>query len=91
MHIVDLRKELCENESGSFSDAQISEESASIVKTFRTLNLDVEDRPAKRRKTLPDSSDNINQTIYEKLVITLNGSAQDLPVLNLSNLHNIVQ
>ncbi|KNG49644.1 protein kinase rad3 [Stemphylium lycopersici] len=91
MHIADLRKELCENESGSFSDAQISEESASTVKTFRTLNLDVEDRPAKRRKTLPDSSDDTNKTMYERLAITLNGSTQDSPVLNLSNLHNIVQ
>lgn len=91
LHVADLRKELCENETGSFSDAQLSEESASTVKAFRALNLGEESRPAKRRKKLPDSTEDINQSTYEQLVMTLNGSTQDSPVLNLSNLHNIIQ
>jgi hypothetical protein len=54
MHVADLRKELCESESGSFSDPQLSEESMSIVETFRALNVGDESRPAKRQKTLAD-------------------------------------
>lgn len=91
MHIADLRKELCENESGSFLNAQISEESTSAVKAFRALNLGDEDRPAKRRKTLPESSENINHSTYERLVLTLNGSTQDSPVFNLANLQNTIE
>jgi serine/threonine-protein kinase ATR len=90
MYIADLRRELCESESGSFSDAQLSRESMSIVKTFRVLNLGDEERPSKRQKTLPGSSKDINDSSYERLVMALNGSTQDSPVLNLSNLHNII-
>jgi len=85
-----LRKELCENESASFSDIELSEQSTPLVKTFRSLNLSNEDRPAKRRKTSPDASEDINRSTYEQLVVLLNGSTQDSPVLNLSNLHNII-
>ncbi|KAF1947946.1 hypothetical protein EJ02DRAFT_429695 [Clathrospora elynae] len=91
MEVADIRKELCESESESFSDAQLAAESISIIKTFRALNLGDEDRPAKRRKTLPDSTEDLNESAYEQLVMVLNGSTQDSPVLNLANLHNIVQ
>jgi serine/threonine-protein kinase ATR len=91
MQVADLRKELCENESGSFSNAQLSEESVSAVKAFRALNLGDGDRPAKRRKKLPESSEDINRYTYEQLVMTLNGSTHDSPVLSLSNLQNIIQ
>ena len=91
MHIADLRKELCESESESFSDAQLSEESIPIMRTFRMLNLGDEERPAKRRKTLPESTEDANESVYQRLVMLLNGSTQDSPVLNLSNLHNIIQ
>jgi serine/threonine-protein kinase ATR len=91
MHIADLRKELCESESGSFSDAQLTEESMPIMKTFRLLNLGDEERPVKRRKTLPEATEDVNESVYQRLVMTLNGSTHDSPVLNLSNLHNIIQ
>jgi serine/threonine-protein kinase ATR len=91
MHIADLRKELCESESGSFSDAQLSEESMPFMQTFRMLNLGDEERPTKRRKTLPEPTEDVNESVYQRLVMTLNGSTQDSPVLNLSNLHNIIQ
>ena len=88
---MELRKELCENESESFSDIELSEQSMPVVKTFRLLNLSNEERPAKRRKTLPNASEDINRSTYEQLVVSLNGSTQDSPVHNLSNLHNIIQ
>jgi serine/threonine-protein kinase ATR len=90
MHIAELRKELCGSESGSFSDAQLSEDSMPIMKTFRILNQGDEERPAKRRKTLPESTEDINESVWQRLVVTLNGSTQDSPVLNLSNLPNII-
>jgi serine/threonine-protein kinase ATR len=91
MHVADLRKELCESESGGFSDAQLSEEFIPIMKTFRMLNLGDEERPAKRQKTLPESTEDVNESVYQRLVMLLNDSTQDSPVLNLSNLHNIIQ
>jgi serine/threonine-protein kinase ATR len=50
-----------------------------------------DERSAKRRKTLPDFPNDINEGIYHELVTILNGSSQETPVLNISNLHNIVQ
>ncbi|CAN9100906.1 unnamed protein product [Alternaria alternata] len=90
MSVADIRKELCESDTGNFSNAQLAEESTRILKLFRVLNLGTEERPTKRRKTLPDTSD-INRTIYERLMMVLNGSSQDSPVFNLSNLHNIME
>ncbi|CAO2647756.1 Nn.00g086780.m01.CDS01 [Neocucurbitaria sp. VM-36] len=89
--VANLRKEICTNESGSFSDAQLVEQSASVVQTFRGMNLGDEDRPAKRRKTLPEPAENTNVSTYEQMMIVLNGSTQESPVLNLANLHNIIQ
>ena len=54
------------------------------------LNLGNEERPAKRRKKLLDTPD-INHITYERLVMILNGSNHDSPVLNLTNLHNIIE
>lgn len=54
------------------------------------MHLD-EERPAKRRKTLHESSEHINASAYQQLTLLLNGSSHDSPILNLSNLHNIVQ
>jgi serine/threonine-protein kinase ATR len=90
MHIADIRKELCESDAGNFSTPQLTEESKQILKAFRVLNLGSEERPTKRQKTLPDTSD-INHTTYERLMVVLNGSTYDSPILNLSNLHSIME
>ncbi|KAI4673661.1 uncharacterized protein J4E88_008717 [Alternaria novae-zelandiae] len=90
IHIADIRRELCEGDTGSFSDAQLSEQSTPILKSFRMLNLGNEERPAKRRKKLLHTPD-INHTTYERLVMILNGSTHDSPVPNLTNLHNIIE
>lgn len=91
MEVLNSREELRVNESGGISDPQVSEESMSVVKSFSSINLGDEDRPAKRRKTLPDASEDINHSTYRQLVIALNGSTQESPVLNLSNLHSTIQ
>ena len=91
MEIADLRKTLCDNETGSFSDAQLSEQSLSVAKTFRALNVGDENRPAKRRRKLPESAEDFSDSTYALIVMALNGSTQESPVLNLANLHNIVQ
>lgn len=91
--VADLRNELCLNQSDSFSNPQLSEESMSIVKTFRALNLGDIDRPVKRRKTLPDPTEDedVNSSVYAQLQMALNGSSLESPVLGLSDLHNTVQ
>ncbi|KAH7552423.1 hypothetical protein BM1_08374 [Bipolaris maydis] len=91
MQVADLRKELCENEFGSFSHAQLSEESMSAVKAFRALNLGDGDRPAKRRKKFPEASEDINQDTLRRIMMIVNGSTQDSPVLNLFNPQDIIQ
>ncbi|KAH7380651.1 protein kinase rad3 [Pyrenochaeta sp. MPI-SDFR-AT-0127] len=91
MDVASLREELCLNTSGCFSDPQILEESAQVMKTFQAINSGDMDRPVKRRKVLPGPVEDINSSTYEQLVIALNGSTQESPVLNLSGLHNTIQ
>jgi serine/threonine-protein kinase ATR len=87
----DIRKQLCSDTSEGFSAANLVKESIAITRIFRESNLDDEERSAKRRKTLPDSPDDINDGTYHKLLTVLNGSSHETSVLNLSDLHNIVQ
>lgn len=92
VEVADLRKGICTNPLETFQSPLVLEEATEILKIFRSLNIgDEDDRPTKRRKTLPHSSEDINDSTYKHLMIVLNGSSQESPVLNLSNLHNIVQ
>ncbi|KAF9697303.1 hypothetical protein EKO04_004887 [Ascochyta lentis] len=85
-----LREELCSEGAASFTTAQVAEDATKCVQVFQRMHLD-EERPAKRRKTLHESSEDVNTSAYHQLTISLNGSSQDSPILNLSDLHNIVQ
>jgi serine/threonine-protein kinase ATR len=87
-----VRRELCSSDWGGFTAQHLLEESAPLLKAFRTVNLNDENsRPAKRRKTLPELSEDVNRTTYERLTMILNGNLQESPVLNLASLHNVVQ
>lgn len=85
-----LRKELCTNGAASFTSVQIAEDATKCVEDFQRMHLG-ENRPAKRRKTQHKPSGDANISAYHELMILLNGSSQESPVLNLSNLHNVVQ
>jgi serine/threonine-protein kinase ATR len=89
--VADIRIELRVNAATSFTNPQLLKDSAVLVKNFQTLTSNDNERPAKRRKTLPDASEDNSRLIYEQLVLSLNGSAQDSPVLNLANLHNVIR
>jgi serine/threonine-protein kinase ATR len=89
--VDDIRNKLCSDMSGNFSDAQLAQESIVVAKLFRESNLADEERSAKRRKTLPSSSNDINGDIYHDLLRIMNGSSHDVLVSNLSNLQNIIQ
>jgi serine/threonine-protein kinase ATR len=89
--VDDIRNKLCSDVSGNFSDAQLAQESIMVAKLFRESNLVDEGRSAKRRKTLPNSSNDINKDMYHDLLGIVNGSSHDTPVSNLSNLQNTVQ
>lgn len=92
MEVAAVRRELCSDESDGFVVPHLLEESASLLKMFRSVNLDDENaRPAKRRKTLPEPHEDISRSAYDRLTMVLNGSLQESPILNLANLHNIVQ
>lgn len=68
----------------------MAEDASECVQVFQRLHLD-EERPVKRRKTSHESSEDISTLAYHQLIMQLNGSSQDSPVLNLSGLHDIVQ
>lgn len=86
-----MRKELSIQESGNFADHQLGENSLSVMKTFRRLNLSDEDRPVKRRRTAPGLEQDINESTYQRIVLALTGDSQETPVLTLSNIHNIIE
>lgn len=79
--------------SESFTDLRLTEDSHSTLKLFCELNFSdgAEGRPAKRRRTKQELPEDINITAYEQLVMFLNGSVLESPVLNLTNLYNVVQ
>jgi serine/threonine-protein kinase ATR len=85
-----LREKLYIEGTSSFASAQIAGDAAKCIEIFQTLYLD-EERPAKRRKTRHESSEDINTSTYHELTRLLNGSTQESPVFNLSNLHSIVR
>ncbi|UPX14349.1 Non-specific serine/threonine protein kinase [Ascochyta rabiei] len=85
-----LREELCSEGAASFTTAQLAEDATKCVQVFQSMHLD-DERPAKRRKILHQSSKDVNTSAYHQLTMLLNGSSQESPILNLSNLHNIVQ
>lgn len=85
-----LCEELCLNGTASFTSVQIAEDATKCVQVFQRMHLNG-DRPAKRRKTLHESSEDANTSAYHQLTILLNGSSQDSPILNLSNLNQIIE
>jgi serine/threonine-protein kinase ATR len=88
---MDIRKELCANVEASFTNPHLFIDLTSVVKTFQTLNMSIDERPTKRRKTLPESSEDTSTSIYEQLVVFMNGSIPESPVSNLANLHHIIR
>ncbi|KAL6705751.1 serine/threonine-protein kinase M1 [Coniothyrium glycines] len=91
IEVETLRLKLCEDDTAGFSDIQLFDDGHSVITAFRTLNVSEQDRPAKRRKTLPERMNDINETTYERLSMILNGSTESSPVLALANLHSIFQ
>lgn len=91
MEVEALRKELCTIENGSFADGQLCENSSTVIKTFRGLNLNAEERPMKRRRTAPEPEKDVNDSMYEQIVLALSGNSQETPVLSLSNIRNIIE
>jgi serine/threonine-protein kinase ATR len=92
VEVADVRKELCSSSSGAFLNPRVFEDATAALKTFRALNLgEGNDRPTKRRKALPESAEDVNDSTYKQLAVTLNGNTRESPMQNLSNIHNIIQ
>ncbi|KAF2644722.1 hypothetical protein P280DRAFT_390394 [Massarina eburnea CBS 473.64] len=91
--VEEQRARLCVDASKKSSSEELNQDffSMSVVRTFRQMNIVEQEPPAKRRRTLPEVEENECFNMYEQLVMTLNGSTSESPVLNLSNLHQIVQ
>jgi serine/threonine-protein kinase ATR len=87
--VADVRRELCVDNPGAFSDLQIPEDASSVMKAFRALNLGEDgDRPPKRRKTLPESSEHNPRPCYKHLKEVLKTPSQESP--DLTGLHNVI-
>jgi serine/threonine-protein kinase ATR len=82
-----VRQSLYSDAMASFSDERLQHESISFLQIFRDLNMADSPRPTKRRRTLQNSDEDEQQAIYQKLVMTVNGSSQDSPVVDLSGIH----
>jgi serine/threonine-protein kinase ATR len=84
-----VRQKLCTDTAGVFADLQISEDTSAVMKTFRALNIgDDGDRPAKRRKTLPESSGHDPRSCYKQVKEVLKTSTQESH--DLTDLHNVI-
>jgi serine/threonine-protein kinase ATR len=55
------------------------------------MNSVDEERPSKRRRTLPETLGAETYDAYGELKVILNGSSPDSPVLHLTDLHQTVQ
>jgi serine/threonine-protein kinase ATR len=87
--VANMRQELCTDTSEAFTDLRISEDASAAMKTFRTLNIsDDGDRPAKRRKTLPESSEPHPGTCYKQVKEVLKTPTEDSS--DLKDLHNVI-
>jgi serine/threonine-protein kinase ATR len=71
--------------------AELIQESPFLTSDFRQMNSVDEERPSKRRRTLPETSGAETYDAYGELKVILNGSSPDSPVLHLTDLHQTVQ
>jgi serine/threonine-protein kinase ATR len=71
--------------------AELVQEAPFLTIAFRQMNLMDEERPTKRRRTLPETSEAESYDAYGELKVILNGSSPDSPVLHLTGLHQTVQ
>jgi serine/threonine-protein kinase ATR len=71
--------------------AELVQESPVLTSAFRQMNPVDEERPTKRRRTLPEAPGAESYDVYGELKVILNGSSPDSPVLHLRDLHQTVQ
>ncbi|KAF2678362.1 hypothetical protein K458DRAFT_348412 [Lentithecium fluviatile CBS 122367] len=89
--VEELRAALCSDGSDAFWNDELNQTSCFFVRGFRRMNLVDEERPAKRRRTLPESPEEAHPSTYSQLVMVLNGGSPESPMLQLSNLHHIIE
>lgn len=82
-----LRNSLCADAPDHFSDEQLQEEAASVISTFRKLNTSSGERPLKRQKMEEPGS----RSVYDFLIMTVNGSGPDSPTLDLHGIHDSIR
>ncbi|KAF2733102.1 hypothetical protein EJ04DRAFT_295336 [Polyplosphaeria fusca] len=84
--INELRNMLCSEAEQSFSDLQLQQDSNSFVHTFKKLNFEDQDRPAKRQKRVANNEQESNDS-YADLISKINGSLPEAPVIGLTSLY----
>ena len=91
--VQDLRTHLCSASGPCFLSEVLDEDpvSMSLATTFCEINTQELEPPAKRRRTLPDGGEDEKFSTYDEIVMKLNGSISDSPVLNLSSLDQIIR
>jgi serine/threonine-protein kinase ATR len=73
-----------------FLNNELNEASTRVVSFFREKHKSSEEPPAKRRRTVPEQN-NSQSDILNHLMMTLNGSSSDSPVLDLKDFHLLIQ
>lgn len=86
----ELRALLCSDTAQPFESDELNQVSIKVLKNFRARNEAQEEPPAKRRRTVPEREQDTSD-IENHLVMMLNGSSSESPVLHLKDLHITIQ
>ncbi|CAI6340552.1 unnamed protein product [Periconia digitata] len=91
--VEELRSHLCSDNEHVFLSEELNEDYLSLnaVKVFRDKNEKQSEPPAKRRKTLAEAGEGKQADAYQELVVLLNTSKSESPVLNLSGLDQTIR
>lgn len=89
VEIEELRSHLCSKSEQFFVSDTLNEDPVSVllIKRFCEINTEEPEHPAKRRKTLPDSGKNEGRSLYDDIVMSLNGSTSESLDLSLDRLN----
>ncbi|KAL5418072.1 hypothetical protein PMIN06_006043 [Paraphaeosphaeria minitans] len=83
---------LLSSETGRpFDDEELNDQSVHVINAFRTANKGDEQPPAKRRRTAPEPDSDAPVDVLNQLVLLLNGSSAESPVMDLKDFHVSVQ
>ncbi|ORX98750.1 hypothetical protein BCR34DRAFT_142938 [Clohesyomyces aquaticus] len=90
MNLLAVSNKIHNEGTAAFPLREMEDGAAIVVENFQSLDLVDNARPAKRRRITHGVEDERPRAIYNSIVMLINGSTQDSPDLELSNIHNSI-